>query len=142
VLHFAHVDDVARANLATAGRKELLGQIYNIAGSEAITINGYIDVIAKAVGVQAVKVNIEPQVVRSLKRPIFFYPWERSVIYDIGKAKRDFGYHPLSGMREGMKQTYDWWLRARGIQDTRFSPGKLGYDVDLSYEDEVLAQYG
>jgi len=45
-------------------------------------------------------------------------------------------------MREGMKQTYQWWLEKRGIQGTRFTPGKLGYDVDLAFEDEVLTQYG
>jgi len=40
VLHFAHVDDVARAHLDTAGKVDLLGQTYNIASAEAITVKG------------------------------------------------------------------------------------------------------
>ena len=142
IIHYVHVDDVARAHLAVAGRKEVPGQIYNIAGDEAITIDGYIDTIAKAVGVPARKVYLEPQVVRNLKRPIFFFYWERSSFYDTSKAKRDFGYHPAFNMDDGMRQTYAWWLEKRGVQGIRFIPGKLGHDVDLAYEDEVLAQYG
>jgi len=142
LIHYVHVDDVARAYLTAAGRKEVLGQIYNIAGDEAITIDGYIDAIARAVGVPARKVYLEPQVVRGLKRPIFFFRWERSSLYDASKAKRDFGYQPAFDMDEGMKHTYHWWLKKRGTQGIRFIPGKLGHDVDLAYEDEVLAQYG
>ncbi len=142
IIHYVHVDDVARAHLAAAGRNEVLGQIYNIAGDEAITIDGYVDTIANAVGVKAEKVYVEPQAAQSLRRPIFFFRWERSAFYDISKAKKDFGYQPLFNMREGMKQTYEWWLEKRGIQGTRFAPGKLGYDVDLAFEDEVLTQYG
>jgi len=142
VLHFTHVDDLARAHLAVAGQKKALGQIYNIAGDEAITIDGYIDTIARVVGVEARKVYIEPHVVRSLRRPIFFFAWERSMFYDIGKAKRDFGYRPLFNMEEGMRHTCEWWRKSRGVQGTQLTPGKLGHDVDLAFEDEVLARYG
>lgn len=142
VLHYAHVDDVARAHIAAAGREEVLDQIYNIANNEAITVVGYINTIAKVVGVEAKKVYVEPQVAQSLKRPIFFFPWERTVSYDICKAKRDFDYNPLFTMEEGMRQTYQWWKEKRGIEGTRFIPGKLGDDVDLAYEGEVIAKYG
>jgi len=142
VLHYAHVDDVAHAHLAASGKKEVAGQIYNIASDEAITIDGYINAVAKAVGIEATKVYVEPKVVRSLKRPIFFFPWERNVFYDISKAKNDFGYCPIFNMEEGMKQTYEWWINRRGIEGAKFTPGKLGCDVDLAYEDRVLAQYG
>ena len=142
VLHFAHVDDVAQAYLIASGQKKALGQIFNIASEEAITIDGYIDTIAKVVGVTARKVYVEPHVVHGLKRPIFFFPWERSSFYDISKAKDNIGYRPLFNMEEGMRHTYEWWLRSRGVHGTRFIPGKMGYDVDLAYEDDVLAQYG
>lgn len=142
VMHFTHVDDLARAHLTAAGQKRTVGQIYNIASDEAITIDGYINIIAKAVGLEAKKVYLEPHIVRGLKRPIFPFDWERSVFYDISKAKEDFGYRPMFSMEEGMRQTYEWWIKRRGIQGTKFMPGRLGYDVDLAYEDEVLSQYG
>jgi nucleoside-diphosphate-sugar epimerase len=142
VLQFVNVDDVARAYLTANGQKKALGGIFNIASEEAITIDGYIDIIAGVMGVTASKVYVEPHVVRNLKRPIFFFPWEHSSIYDISKARDEFGYRPLFNMEEGMRHTYEWWLQNRGIHGTRFIPGKMGYDVDLTYEDDVLARYG
>jgi nucleoside-diphosphate-sugar epimerase len=141
VLHFAHVDDVARAYLIASGQKRALGKVFNIASDEAITIDGYIDIIAKVVGVTVSKVYVEPHIVRNLKRPIFFFPWERSHFYDISRARYDIRYHPIFNMEEGMKCTYEWWLKNRGVHGTRFIPGKMGYDVDLAYEDDVLVRY-
>lgn len=142
VLHFAHVDDVAQAHLTVSGQKRAFGQIYNIASNEATTINGYIDTIAKAVGVTANKVYVESHVVRLLRHPIFFFPWEHSNFYDISKVKDEIGYTPFFNIEAGMRQTYQWWLKRRGVEGTRFIPGKLGYDVDLASEDDVIAQYG
>lgn len=142
VLHFVHADDVARAYLVASGQKRALGKIFNIASDEAITIDGYIDTISETMNVKVSKVYVEPQVVCNLKRPIFFFPWERSSFYDISRARDDIGYRPLFNMEEGMRHTYEWWLRSRGVHGTRFIPGKMGYDVDLAYEDDVLARYG
>jgi nucleoside-diphosphate-sugar epimerase len=142
VLQFVNVDDIAKAYIAVNGQKKALGGIYNIASEEAITIDGYIDTIARVIGITPSKVYVEPHVVRNLKRPIFFFPWERSSFYDISKAKDEFGYRPLFNMEEGLKLTYEWWLKSRGINNTSFIPGKMGYDVDLTYEDDVLAKYG
>lgn len=141
LLHLTHVDDLARAHLAVARQKKALGQIYNIAADEVVTIDGYINTIAKVVGVKARKVYVEPHVVRGLNRQVFPFDWERNIFFDISKAKNDFGYRPIFNTEEGMRQTYEWWTEKRGIQGTKFTPGKLGYDVDLAYEDEVLAQY-
>jgi len=142
VLHYAHVDDVARAYIAATGKKNVLGEIYNIASDEAITINGYIDTIARVIGADVKKVYIEQQVALNLKRPIFFFRYDRSVFYDTSKAKRDFGYRPIFNMEEGIRQTYQWWQEKRGIDGISFTPGKMGHDVDLTFEDEVIARYG
>ena len=142
ILHFVNVDDVARAYLTAGGQEKALGGIFNIASEEAITIDGYIDTIAGVMGITASKVYVEPHVARSLQHPIFFFPWERSSFYDISRARDEFGYRPLFNMEEGMRQTYEWWLKKRGVQGTRFIPGKMGYDVDLAQEDSVLARYG
>lgn len=141
LLHMVHVDDVARAHLTISGREDTFGKIYNIAGPEAITINGYIDAIAKAMGVEAQKVYLEPHIVRGLKRRIFPFFWERNLIYDISKAKEELGFFPQYDIYNGLKHTYEWWVREKGVERTRFIPGRLGYDVDLDYEDEVLRQY-
>jgi len=142
-LHFVHVDDVARAHISVVGVTKALGQAYNIAGPEAITINGYIDAIAEAMGVEATKVYLEPSVVKNLQWWTFFpFPWQRSILYDIYKAKDDFGFYPQFDIKSGMKNTYEWWLKERGVEGTKFIPGRLGSNVDLSYEDEIIRQYG
>ncbi len=133
LIHLTHVDDLARAHLAVAGQEK--------AADEVVTIDGYINTIARVVGIKTRKAYVEPHVVRSLNRQVFPFDWERNIFFDISKAKNDFSYRPVFDTEEGMRQTYEWWTEKRGIQGTKFSPGKLGYDVDLTYEDEVLARY-
>ncbi len=140
-LPFAHVDDVARAHLSVAGRKETLGQAYNIAAAEAITINGYLDAIAEILKVEAKKVYLEPKVMRGLQHPIFPFRWDRSSFYGIYKAKEHFGFWPDYSIKEGLRHTYEWWNKEMGIAKTQFIPGRLGYGVDLDYEDELMKQY-
>ncbi|MFC2041733.1 NAD-dependent epimerase/dehydratase family protein [Chloroflexota bacterium] len=140
--HFTHVEDLARAHLSVVGNKHALGQIYNIAGAEAITIKGYIDTIAQIAGTQAEKVYLEPQDVRKLKRPIFPFTWEENRIFGIQKAKEHFGFWPKYDLKSGLEDTYRWWLEERGLEKIQFIPGKLGYDVDLAYEEEVIRKQG
>ncbi len=136
--HFTHVDDLARAYLLAVGKRQTQGQVYNIAAAEAITINGYIDTNAKIVGTQAQKVYIEPKEVKKLKRSIFPFSWEKNSIYGIQKAKGHFGFWPGYDLKSGLEDTYKWWLEERGPGKIQFSSGKLGYDVDLGYEDELI----
>ncbi|MEE8473361.1 MAG: NAD-dependent epimerase/dehydratase family protein [Dehalococcoidia bacterium] len=49
-LHFVCVDDVARAHIAVVRAGGRGGEAFNIADPEAVTINGYIDIIADIVG--------------------------------------------------------------------------------------------
>ena len=138
ISHFTHVDDLARAYLSVVGKKQTLGQAYHIAGAEAITINGYIDTIAQIVGTKAQKVYLEPQEVRRLNRPIFPFSWERNSLFGIQKAKDHFGFWPKYDLKSGLENTYRWWSEERGLGKIHFIPGKLGHDVDLVYEDEVI----
>lgn len=142
ILHFAHVDDVARAHLSVIGKKETLGQAFNIASAEAVTIEGYIDIIAEVLGVRKVrKVYLDFKAMKNLEKPIFPFPWEHNIFYGIYKAKECFGFWPVFGIKEGLRHTYQWWEKNLGIAKTRFQPGQLGYDVDLAYEDKLIKRY-
>lgn len=142
-LHFVHIDDVARAHISIVGKKNTFGQAYNIAAAEAVSINGYIDAIAEAVGVEAKKVYIEASIAKNLKWWLFFpFFWQRTVLFDISKAKEDFGFYPQFDIKSGMKDTFEWWVKEKGIEGTKFIPGRLGYNVDFTYEDEIIRQYG
>ena len=140
--HFTYVEDLARAYLSAAGKRQTLGQAYNIAGAEAITIDGYVDTIAQIVGTRAQKLYLEPDVVGKLERPVFPFAWERNSLFGIQKAKDDFGFWPQYSLKSGLEDTYRWWLAERGLDKISFIPGKLGHDVDLAYEDEVIREQG
>ena len=142
LLHFAHVDDVARAHLSVIGKEGTLGQAFNIAGAEAITIEGYIDTIAEVLGVKNVrKAYLDFQVMKNLEKPVFPFIWEQNIFYGIYRAKECFGFWPAYSLKEGLRHTYQWWQKNLGIAKTRFQPGRLGYDVDLAYEDKLIEQY-
>ena len=140
--HFTHVDDLARAHLLAMEKRQTIGQVYNIAAAEACTINGYVDIIAQIVGTQAQKVYLEPQEVKKLKRSIFPFSWEKNSIFGIQKAKDHFGFWPRYDLKSGLEDTYHWWAAERGLGEIRFSPGKLGHNVDLAYEDELIRNLG
>ncbi|MEW6142613.1 MAG: NAD-dependent epimerase/dehydratase family protein [Chloroflexota bacterium] len=140
-LHLVHVDDVARAQLAVIGNREAVGQAFNIAGPETVSFDGYIDAVAGAMGIAARKVHVPLEAMRRLEKPVFPYPWEQGVGYSIQKAEDVIGFHPVYSIIEGIKQTYLWWKENVGLAGTRFEPGKLGYNVDLAYEEKVLLQY-
>ena len=58
-IHSVHVDDLAAAFVAIAGRDRTQGQAYNGVGDEAITENGYVAAIAEIVGRQAETVHLD-----------------------------------------------------------------------------------
>lgn len=141
-LHFIYVDDLARAHLSLIGHEETLGQAFNIVSSEAITIEGYIDIIAEISGVEAEKVYLDSRVLKELERPVFPFPMTHNNFYGIYKAKECFGFWPTYSINEGLRHTYDWWQKNLGIAQTHFQPGRLGHDVDLAYEDRLIERYG
>ena len=73
--------------------------------------------------------------------PVFPFPWDRNIFYGIYRAKECFGFWPVFGVKEGLHHTYEWWKKNLAIAKTRFQPGRLGYDVDLTYEDELINRY-
>lgn len=141
-LVFAHVDDVARAHLAAAGIAASFGQIYNVSSAEAITIDGYVDAIAGIAGTEPRKVYLDWSAMKQVKPCVFPYPSATSRYYSIDKAREHFGWRPQFDMQNGLRQSYDWWREALGVEKTQFIPGKLGNDVDLAYEAELARQYG
>ena len=141
IIQLTYVDDLARAHLAVVGQQQTFGQAYNIADAQAITINEYLDIIAKIVGKDIKKIYLEPREIKKLKRSIFPFTWEKNSFFGIQKAKEHFGFWPNYDLKNGLENTYRWWTKERGLDRIRFVPGELGYDVDLAYEEEVIKKY-
>jgi nucleoside-diphosphate-sugar epimerase len=140
-LQYVYVDDLAEAYLLAAGRERTFGQAYNIAGNEALTVTGYVDTVAGAMGKTAHKLFLTPDIERQLDRSAFFFPYDRSQYLGIGKAATDFDFAPGFDLRRGMQAAYAWWRENLGISGTLFQPGKLGHDVDLAFEDRVIRRH-
>jgi nucleoside-diphosphate-sugar epimerase len=141
VLPFVHVDDVGGAYLGAVGQSRTFGQAYNIAGSEALTVTGYVDTIARVMGVTATKCFLTRDMEQALVRPLFFFPYERSQLYSIDKARNDFNFSPGYDIARGMGTAYEWWQANLGVSGTVFLPNKLGFDVDLEFEDSIISRY-
>ena len=79
---------------------------------------------------------------KKLQHSIFPFSWDVNTIYSIQKAREHFGFCPKYDLKSGLESTYRWWLKERGPQKIQLIPGKLGYDVDLAYEDELIKKWG
>jgi nucleoside-diphosphate-sugar epimerase len=56
--------------------------------------------------------------------------WNRSVVFDIGRLRRDIGWEPEFTFRSMIEHTYEWWRRCGHDQVQQF---------DFGFEDELLA---
>jgi nucleoside-diphosphate-sugar epimerase len=141
LIHFGHVDDLAAACIAVSESPAAVGEVFNVTGPEAITVNALIDSMAEAVGVKAQKVYLPYGVGRESIDGLMPYQSERCAVHSIEKLNRMVGFWPLYDVRSGMAHTYAWWKQHRGLERVKFEPGKLGYDVDLAAEDALIARW-
>ena len=134
--HSVHVDDVATAFAAVPGRSEAVGKVYNASGPEAVTFNGYVNLIASIMGVDAETVHVEVRDYEAMLEDlaplqaseIFDYPWKESPVYSNEKLCGELGWSPRYGIHDGVEMTYRWWLE----QDMEQQPW------DLSLDDRAL----
>jgi nucleoside-diphosphate-sugar epimerase len=57
--------------------------------------------------------------------------WNRSVLFDIGRLRRDVEWEPEFTFQSMVEHTYEWWCRT-GLAGTQ--------EFDFSFEDQLLAQ--
>jgi nucleoside-diphosphate-sugar epimerase len=126
-----HVDDLARAFAAVLGRREAIGQAYNVTGDKAVTALGYVQTLGHIVGREPDILFVDLERRRAMKVPVWPYAWRESLILSIEKAKRDLGWEPSFDFEAGHRQTYDWFER-EGVAE------KLKYD--FSAEEQALAE--
>lgn len=98
---FTFIENVIQANILAlfTGAKNAINQIYNIAYGDKITLNQlFFDLKAIA------KSEELPQYGPDRKGDI------RNSLADINKAKLNLGYSPQFSVKEGLNQTYQWYL--------------------------------
>jgi len=133
LLQTGHVDDLARAFAAILGRRDTIGQAYNVTAEKAITALGYVKALARIVGREPDILFLGLDRMGTLKTPVWPYTWQVNLAFSIEKAKRDLGWEPAFDFEAGHRQTYEWFQRQAMAE-------KLQYD--FSAEEQVLAELG
>lgn len=114
-------DDIGRACAAVLGREATFGEAYNVAGPDVVTVRGYYEVIARALG--------GPLLVHSLPATVYAAAWPEKApfayhrTYDVSKLERDTGYRPATDFPYAVFSMMDW-LQANQ-EDRPYEPSAL-----------------
>ena len=131
-LSVVHTSDVARLMASLIGNEKVLGQAYNVAGSEITSIVGVVHLVAQAMGMKANIVQVPMDLARQQHPPLLH--WGEGVagtaVLSIDKALRDIDWTPQFGIESGYRDSYEWFLRE----------GRGRYEFDFSRDDALLAQ--
>ncbi|MCX6353896.1 MAG: NAD-dependent epimerase/dehydratase family protein [Candidatus Aureabacteria bacterium] len=123
--HLTYIDDLVDGIILCGTKKEALGNIYILGGENYVTLNEMVRTIAEilGVGISRVKIPFWPVyaaafVCEKLCKPIGIEPplyrrrvdfFRKDRAFDISKARRELGFDPKVGVREGLKRTADWY---------------------------------
>ena len=123
--HLTHIDNLVEGFRLCGEHPAAAGRTYILAGGEYTTLNQLVALIAGVAGVRPpmlhlpvwpfwiagalceallVPVGIEPPIYR---RRVDFYTKSRA--FDISRARRELGYEPRVGLRDGIERTLNWY---------------------------------
>jgi len=95
---FTHVANVVLANMLALEKKELRGEVFNVACGERITVNSLASEINEVLGKNIAPVHEKPR------------PGDiRHSFADISKAREMLKYVPKIKFREGLERTIPWY---------------------------------
>jgi dihydroflavonol-4-reductase len=123
--HLTYIDDLVEGFRLCGEHPAAANRTYILAGGEVTTLNALVALIAEAAAVPAPRLHlpvwpfwiagaacealcapfgIEPPIYR--RRVDFF---TKSRAFDIARARRELGYAPQIGLREGIARTLTWY---------------------------------
>jgi nucleoside-diphosphate-sugar epimerase len=111
LIHPGHVKDLGRAFLHAAEHPESIGQIYNIGGSQTLTMEDYVAMIAAAMQVKPeIKYvsldefeKVYPEFV-SLSMKFAF----KHMCASTAKAERELNWRPEISLQAGIRENIEW----------------------------------
>jgi dihydroflavonol-4-reductase len=125
--HLTYIDDLVEGFRLCGEHPAAANRTYILAGAEVTTLKELTELIAHVAGVPpprlhlpawpfwiagaiceavCVPLGIEPPIYR---RRVDFYTKSRA--FDIGRARRELGYAPQVGLRDGITRTLEWYRR-------------------------------
>lgn len=93
---FTFVHDAVTAT-ATAGTRGVAGRVYNIGGGSRVSVNGVLELIGEIAGRRPL-INVD-----SVQKGDM-----RHTYADTALARRDLGFNPAVGLKEGLAAEYRW----------------------------------
>jgi dihydroflavonol-4-reductase len=123
--HLTYIDDLTEGFRLCGEHAAAANRTYILAGGEVTTLNELVGTIAQVAGVSpprwhlpvwpfraagalceavCVPLGIEPPIYR---RRVDFYTKSRA--FTVARARREIGYAPRVGLREGIGRTLDWY---------------------------------
>ena len=126
--HLTYIDDLVEGFRLCGTVPQAAGQTYILAGGEVTTLDELIAIVADEANVRPPRLHlpvwpfwlagaaceavcaplgIEPPLYR--RRVDFF---TKSRAFDIGKARRELGFAPKVGLRDGVRRTLAWYREA------------------------------
>jgi nucleoside-diphosphate-sugar epimerase len=137
--HLSYVRDQATALRKMMLNPRTFGQAYNMASTEYYSDEGYVDVLAEIIGVEASKIFIPPaiadEVYATLPYPIMqrhgvrLVDWRKNSVFSTRKFEEHVGYAQEHTFFGGMLETYEWFQR-ENVRDR--------LEFDFSHEDALL----
>jgi len=106
--HFGYAENLAHAILMAIDHPtNTLGQIYNAADSEVLTLRAVVELISAGLHHDWEIINM-PYEVAIPARPLITQPLSTHRVLDTSKMERDFGYRDLVPPREAVVRTAKW----------------------------------
>lgn len=98
---FTYIDNVVSANLLASVKPKAAGEFFNIANGKNNSLLDIVHVLEQLSGRKLVRDH------RPARRGDVRKTWA-----DISKARKLLGYKPFVGFEEGLKRTWEWFIRS------------------------------
>lgn len=129
--HLTYVDDLCEGFRLCATTPGAADRTYILAGGEVTTLRELVDLTASIAGVRppSLRLPVWPiwtagAICEALCRPLGMAPplyrrrvdfFTKSRAFDISRARRELGFAPQVGVREGISRTLEWYREQRWI---------------------------
>jgi UDP-glucuronate 4-epimerase len=100
---YTYIDDIIQGLMGGIHYKDKDFDIFNLGGTETVTLNELIEAVEAALGKKA-KIHVMPEQPGDVPR----------TNADITKARKMLGYEPTTAVRDGVAKYVEWYRKMRG----------------------------
>jgi len=136
-----YIEDIVQAFLLAIVKENAVGECYNLAGDEIISLNDFIKLIAEVLGERVKIINMPYQVFRKLVPTKYFFPFchKHSFIVDLSKTKNELGYQPEVSIKDGIRKSIEKWPESYNKKITPFNPSGEFEFISYDLEDVLIS---